>query len=492
METIERSKDYFPIDQSVFDKVLKRRNDHKIPCGTIFHPIDENVFDVVLKRNRQKMSENQKACQKGTKNSNNQRHQEKNNSVTENSDFFPIDQSVFDKVLNRKRSNLTNNGSKIVYAKIDENVFDVVLARKRKMAGKPNENFEPKEVSFDEPKDHTMMSEDLLEGSFFQGNKNILITNVDQHKTSGNDSDQQKTFDSGEVEPKNYDDDDDDDDIESLIETSFIEEPKKNNRKSSAKEYHNDPNFEAMLNSADKDDVDIPLPQYVPIEISVSSSSLKKFVPPTKTQKISLEDLVFDPQSQVNESQEKSVSSDLNFESQHTSKTTSPTAKKICSNLKEKSPTGQNVSPTKTQKMSISPLDLGFDSQSQPIKSQEKSFSSDLNFESQHTSKTTSPKDSSVAPPKNQIHKSRSIAPIVDCPVCKKGSAQHKLYGIVACKACAKCFFSFFPILDTLLCDDDGSEQCDISDHDKHKMCKKCRVLKCVRLGMKLKKGAKK
>jgi hypothetical protein len=127
--------------------------------------------------------------------------------------IFPIDQSVFDKVLNRKRSNFTNNGSKIVYAKIDENVFDVVLARKRKMAGKPNENFEPKEVSFDEQKDHTMMnkSEDLLEGSFFQGNKNILITNVDQHKTSGNDSDQQKTFDSGEVEPKNYDDDDDDD-----------------------------------------------------------------------------------------------------------------------------------------------------------------------------------------------------------------------------------------------------------------------------------------
>merc|ERR1719219_1219711 len=104
-------------------------------------------------------------------------------------------------------------------------------------------------------------SEDLLEGLFQDDNK-ILKTKVDQHKTAVYDSDQQKSFDSGEVEPKNNDDDDDDD-IESLIETSFVEQPKKNNRKSSAREYHNDPNFEAMLNSADKDDddVDIPPPQ---------------------------------------------------------------------------------------------------------------------------------------------------------------------------------------------------------------------------------------
>ena len=39
---------------------------------------------------------------------------------------------------------------------------------------------------------------------------------------------------------------------------------------------------------------------------------------------------------QTNESQEKSVSSELNFEYQHTSKTTSsPTAKEICSNVME-------------------------------------------------------------------------------------------------------------------------------------------------------------
>ena len=213
MEKKEISKDYFPIDQSVFDKVLKRRKEHKMLNRTIFHPIDENVFDVVLKRNRQKMSENQKSCQKIMKNSNNnQKHQKKNIS-----DFFPIDQSVFDKVLNRKRPNVTNS-SKIVFAKIDENVFDIVLARKRKMDDKPNQNFEPDEVSVD--KDHTKMmneSENLLEGSFFQENKIIMSTNVEQQKAVQNDS--------GQVEPKNNDDDEDD--IESLIGTSFIEEPKK-------------------------------------------------------------------------------------------------------------------------------------------------------------------------------------------------------------------------------------------------------------------------
>ena len=47
--------------------------------------------------------------------------------------------------------------------------------------------------------------------------------------------------------------------------------------------------------------------------------------------------VVFDSQSQSNENQEKSVSSaDLNFESQHTNKTTTPTiAKEICSNMVE-------------------------------------------------------------------------------------------------------------------------------------------------------------
>ena len=107
------------------------------------------------------------------------------------------------------------------------------------------------------------------------------------------------------------------------------------------------------------------------------------------------------------------------------------------------------------------------------------------------TAAAATPMDSSVAPPKKQIQKTRPVAPIVECPICKKGNAQHKLYGIVACKACAKCFSRFFSSLDTLVCDDNGREQCDITDHDKHKMCNKCRVLKCLSLGMKLKKGAK-
>ena len=397
MEKKEVSKDYFPIDQSVFDKVLKRRKEHKMLNRTIFHPIDENVFDLVLKRNRQKMSENQKSCQKITKNSNNnQKHQEKNIS-----DFFPIDQSVFDKVLNRKRPNVTNS-SKIVFAKIDENVFDIVLARKRKMADKPNQNFEPDEVSVD--KDHTKMmneSENLLEGSFFQENKIIMNTNVEQQKAVQNDSDQ--------VEPKNNDDDEDD--IESLIGTSFIEEPKKKTKKSSAKEYHNDPNFEAMLNSDGNDDFIDNMDQPGTSSLNVSS--------------VSPLDLFFDPQSEPIESQEKSsVSSDLKFESQRTSKAVPLDHQSISSDggpnfhetIKSDHTGLNNFSPTKTQNLSGSnPLDLEFDSPSQLNESPEKSsFSTDLNFESQHTSSktTTSPNAKEIC--SNVLENLVSSAPIDD------------------------------------------------------------------------------
>ena len=396
IEKKEVSKDYFPIDQSVFDKVLKRRKEHKMLNRTIFHPIDENVFDVVLKRNRQKMSENQKSCQKITKNSNNQKHQEKNIS-----DFFPIDQSVFDKVLNRKRPNVTNS-SKIVFAKIDENVFDIVLARKRKMADKPNQNFEPEEVSVD--KDHTKMmneSENLLEGSFFQENKIIMNTNVEQQKAVQNDS--------GQIAPKNNDDDEDD--IESLIGISFIEEPKKTTKKSSAKEYHNDPNFEAMLNSVGNDDFIDNMDQPGTNNLNVSS--------------VSPLDLFFDPQSEPIESQEKSsVSSDLKFESQRTSKA-APLDHQIISSdggpniheIEKSDNAGlNNFLPTKTQNLTGSdPLDLEFDSPSQPNESPEKSsFSTDLNFESQHTSSknTTSPNAKEIC--SNVLENLVSSAPIDD------------------------------------------------------------------------------
>ena len=397
MEKKEISKDYFPIDQSVFDKVLKRRKEHKMLNRTIFHPIDENVFDVVLKRNRQKMSENQKSCQKIMKNSNNnQKHQKKNIS-----DFFPIDQSVFDKVLNRKRPNVTNS-SKIVFAKIDENVFDIVLARKRKMDDKPNQNFEPDEVSVD--KDHTKMmneSENLLEGSFFQENKIIMNTNVEQQKAVQNDS--------GQVEPKNNDDDEDD--IESLIGTSFIEEPKKKTKKLLAKEYHNDPNFEAMLNSVGKEDFIDNMDQPGTSSLNVSS--------------VSPLDLFFDPQSEPIESQEKSsVSSDLKFESQRTSKAVPLDHQSISSdggpNFHEtinSDHTGlNNFPPTKTQNLSGSnPLDLEFVSPSQPNEIPEKSsFSNDLNFESQHTSSktTTSPNAKEIC--SNVLENLVSSTPIYD------------------------------------------------------------------------------
>merc|ERR1711936_887303 len=101
-----------------------------------------------------------------------------------------------------------------------------------------------------------------------------MNTNVEQQKAVQNDSDQ--------VEPKNNDDDEDD--IESLIGTSFIEEPKKKAKKSSAKEYHNDPNFEAMLNSDGNDDFIDNMDQPGTSSMNVSSPSPL--------------DLFFDPQSE--------------------------------------------------------------------------------------------------------------------------------------------------------------------------------------------------
>jgi len=58
--------------------------------------------------------------------------------------------------------------------------------------------------------------------------------------------------------------------------------------------------------------------------------------------------MVFDSDSETNESKENSFSSDLNFESQHTkskAKSSSPTAKEICSNVMEPLPLDhQNIS----------------------------------------------------------------------------------------------------------------------------------------------------
>ena len=101
--------------------------------------------------------------------------------------------------------------------------------------------------------------------------------------------------------------------------------------------------------------------------------------------------------------------------------------------------------------------------------------------------------DSSKAttPPPNKIQSGRPAATTISCPVCQKSDAKGKLYGIVACKSCAKCFFRYHSTLDSLNCEGEGDELCDITKHDKHMMCNKCRVLKCIRLGMKRKIGAK-